>query len=105
VGTAFVSLPKYPAVQRDLAFAVPMTVPAARVEQVLRQEGGPYLRSIVMFDLYTGKGMAPEERSIAWRLTFRADDRTLTDAEVNEIHRRLVEAVKKRLDIQIRGAE
>ncbi len=105
VGNTFVPLPKYPAIQRDLAFAVPVTIPAARVEEVLGQEGGPYLRSVAMFDLYTGAGTAPGVRSIAWRLTFRADDRTLTDAEVNEIHRHLVEAVKKRLDIQIRGVE
>jgi phenylalanyl-tRNA synthetase beta chain len=104
-GPGVVPLPRYPAIQRDLAFAVPASVPAARVEEVLRQEAGPHLRSLVMFDLYTAEGMVSGDRSIAWRLTFRADDRTLTDAEVSEIHRRLVEAVKKRLDIQIRGAE
>lgn len=98
-------LPRYPSVVRDLAFTVPVTVAAARVERVLWEAGGPFLRSVVMFDLYAGKGMAATEQSIAWRLTFRADDRTLTDAEVNEGLGHIIEAVRSRLDIQIRGME
>jgi phenylalanyl-tRNA synthetase beta chain len=99
----FVPLPKYPAVQRDIAFVIPLGVPAAAVEALIRQEGGPFLRTVTLFDLYAGPGIDPTARSIAWRLTFRADDRTLTDAEVNEVHMHVIEAVRRRFGVEVRG--
>jgi phenylalanyl-tRNA synthetase beta chain len=99
----FVPLPRYPGVERDVAFVVPLTIPAAEIAQVIRQEGAPLLRSLALFDLYAGEGIDASARSLAWRLTFRAADRTLTDAEVNELHGRVIEAVRRRFGVEVRG--
>jgi len=99
----FIPLPKHPSVQRDVAFVIPPGVSAADVERVIRAEGGPLLRGVTLFDLYAGEGVAPGTRSIAWRLTFRADDRTLTDVEVNDMHNHVIEAARHRLGVEVRG--
>ncbi len=99
----FVPLPKHPSVQRDVAFVIPLSVSAADVERLIRAEGGPLLRSVTLFDLYAGEGVIPGTRSIAWRLTFRADDRTLTDAEVNDMRNYVIEAVRHRFGVEVRG--
>ena len=98
-----VSLPRYPAVQRDVAFTLPDSLPAADVEAVLRAHGGPHLRAVTLFDLYQGEGIPQGHRSLAWRLTYRADDRTLTDAEVNEMRDAAVEAARRRFHIDVRA--
>jgi len=53
--------------------------------------------------VYAGKGVESGMRSVAWSLTFQADDRTLTDEEVNALHAAIIEAVKKRFRITVRG--
>ncbi len=99
----FVALPRHPSVQRDVAFVIPQSLPAAEVEQVIRSAGGALLRSVTLFDLYAGEGVGPGRRSLAWRLTFRADDRTLTDAEVNDAYARVIEDVRRRFGVEVRG--
>jgi phenylalanyl-tRNA synthetase beta chain len=99
----FVALPRQPSVQRDVAFVIPQSLPAAEVEQVIRSAGGALLRSVTLFDLYAGEGVGPGTRSLAWRLTFRADDRTLTDAEVNDAYARVIDDVRRRFGVEVRG--
>jgi phenylalanyl-tRNA synthetase beta chain len=99
----FVPLARYPSVTRDLALVVPRGLPAATVEQAIKDAAGPLLRQVALFDLYVGRGIDAEKRSLAWRLTFQAADRTLTDAEVNELHARVIAAVRQRFRVEIRG--
>jgi phenylalanyl-tRNA synthetase beta chain len=75
---------RQPAVERDLAVIVSEPVPAAEVEASIRRHAGPLLRSVVLFDLYRGRPLAADEKSLAYRLAFRADDRTLVETEVDE---------------------
>lgn len=77
-------LPRFPAVARDLAVVAGAGEAAARVEQAIRQAAGPLLESIGLFDVYSGEQIGPGLRSLAFSLTFRHPDRTLTDAEVGE---------------------
>jgi phenylalanyl-tRNA synthetase beta chain len=77
------ALPRHPAVDRDLAVVVAETVPAADVEDAIRQHGGPLLRSVRLFDIYRGRPLADDEKSLAYRLAFQADDRTLVETEVD----------------------
>jgi phenylalanyl-tRNA synthetase beta chain len=70
-------------VDRDLAVVVAETVPAADVEDAIRQHGGPLLRSVRLFDIYRGRPLADDEKSLAYRLAFQADDRTLVETEVD----------------------
>jgi phenylalanyl-tRNA synthetase beta chain len=76
--------PRHPAVDRDLAVIVAETVPAADVEAAVRRHGGPLLRSIRLFDIYRGRPLTDDEKSLAYRLAFQADDRTLVETEVDD---------------------
>jgi phenylalanyl-tRNA synthetase beta chain len=96
-------LPRYPAVQRDLALVVPAEVTAGEIEAAIRALRLPLLTRLVLFDVYTGDQVTPGHRSLAWSLTFQAGDRTLRDAEVNELHARIVRELGERFKAEIRA--
>ncbi len=85
----------FPPVVEDLAFAVAESVPAARLEGLIREAGGELLRAVELFDQFRGEQLGGGVKSLAFRLTYQADDRTLTDAEVAELRRAVVGAVEK----------
>jgi phenylalanyl-tRNA synthetase beta chain len=74
---------RHQASERDLAVVVPERVPAAVIAVAVRSAGGPDLRTMSLFDIYRGSPLAPDEKSLAWRLVFQADDRTLTEADLD----------------------
>ncbi len=76
--------------ERDVALVVADDVPAGAVAATLREAGGDLLRSLVLFDVYRGAPLAEAEKSLAWRLTIRADDRALEDREIEALVDRLV---------------
>ena len=88
-------LPRFPAVARDLAVWVPSEIPAAAVEQKVRDAAGSLLEDTTLFDVYHGDAIGrPGMVSLAFSLSFRAPDRTLTDAEVSERMGAVEEAVR-----------
>jgi phenylalanyl-tRNA synthetase beta chain len=99
----FQALPRFPAVQRDLALIVPDSVTAGEVEAAIRAMRLPLLARIALFDVYTGDQVGSGRRSLAWSLTFQASDRTLRDSEVNEVHGRIVRELVKRFNAEVRG--
>jgi len=78
----FEDVTAFPAVLQDLAVVVPDEVPAARVRAAILAGGGELLRAAEVFDLYAGEQLGEGRKSLALRLEFRAEDRTLTDEEV-----------------------
>jgi phenylalanyl-tRNA synthetase beta chain len=98
----FTPLPRYPAVYRDLAVVLPVEVPAARVTQELYFHGGPLLVEARLFDVYAGEPIPPGKRSLAFRLSFRDPERTLTDDMVNRRHQALVKALAEELGAELR---
>lgn len=82
-------LPKYPSVSRDIAVVCSRSIPVGELQQCIRNNGGEYLVSCDVFDVYTGSHMTPDKKSVAFSLQMRADDHTLTDddaaATVNNI--------------------
>ena len=97
------ALPRFPAVERDLAFVVgaEQNLTAAQIESALREAAGPLLRRLVLFDVFR----FPDGRSsLAWRLLFQAEDRTLTDAEVNAIQERVVRRITETFHITLRSS-
>ncbi len=86
-GAAVVAAPRFstfPVAKEDVALVVDVSVPAAEVQATLREGAGPLLESIRLFDVYTGEQIGEGKKSLAFALRFRAEDRTLTDAEVAE---------------------
>jgi phenylalanyl-tRNA synthetase beta chain len=90
----FRPLPTQPAVDRDIALVVARTVPASSLEATIRAAAGELLESVRPFDLYEGSGLAEGWRSLAFRLRFRAADRTLTVGEVDALMERVLESLR-----------
>jgi phenylalanyl-tRNA synthetase beta chain len=84
---------RFPSSDIDLAFVVEDHHPADAVASVLRRAGGDLLESVHLFDVYRGNGIDDGFRSLAYRLRFCADDRTLTDEEVGGLRTRCIDAV------------
>jgi phenylalanyl-tRNA synthetase beta chain len=78
-------LPRFPAVDRDLAVVVSDSVPAARLMATIGEAGGPLLEAVAAFDEYRSSQLGEGVRSIAFALTFRSPERTLTDSEVDSV--------------------
>jgi len=97
-------LPRFPAVLRDLAVVVPADLPAAEVSRVIQGIPNPCLRRVLLFDVYRGEQVGPDRKSLAYSLLYQADDRTLTDAEVNAMHAEVVARLRAVLGAEVRGA-
>ena len=89
------SIPKFPAVQRDLAVVVPLEVPAQDVMKRIKELGGPLLVQVDIFDVYTGKPIPEDRKSLAFALKYQAMDRTLKDEEVNSLNQQVLEGIEK----------
>ncbi len=91
------SLPKFPAVHRDLAFVVATEVTAGRLREAIADNAGPYLESCHFFDIYTGSQVAAGKKSLAYKLTFRKEDGTLTDEVIDRQIKDIIAAVGEQL--------
>lgn len=99
----FVDVPRFPAVELDLALVVDEAVTAERLEQALSSAGGKLLESARLFDVYRGKGIEEGKKSMAYALAYRAADRTLTTEEVDAAHAKLVRKVCGAVGGSVRG--
>jgi phenylalanyl-tRNA synthetase beta chain len=96
-------VPRYPAVELDVALIVAEDVTAERLEQAARSAGGKLLESVRVFDVYRGKGVPMGSKSVALALTYRSPERTLTAEEVENAHDRLVRKVSGAVGGELRG--
>jgi phenylalanyl-tRNA synthetase beta chain len=96
------SLPKYPAVIRDLAVTVPSDRPAGPMLALVREAGGELLEAAEIFDIYEGAQLGEGLKSVAFSLTFRSADRTLTDDEAGEAFDAIVKALGDRFGAGLR---
>ncbi len=85
----------YPGLRRDLAVVLPDDVPAARALELVRAAAGELLDDVAVFDVYSGPQVGEGRRSLALSLSFRAHDRTLTDADVAPLRERIVQALRE----------
>ncbi|HEV3049119.1 MAG TPA: phenylalanine--tRNA ligase subunit beta [Longimicrobium sp.] len=95
-------LPVHPGSERDLALLVPVGTSGAEVSSTIREAAGALLEEVYPFDLYEGKGIPEGTRSLAFRLRFRAPERTLTDAEVDGAVSRVLSALEERHGVRRR---
>jgi phenylalanyl-tRNA synthetase beta chain len=96
-------LSSFPAVKEDLAVLVDESVTAEQVETAIRQAGGGLLRAVTLFDVYRGKQVPAGKKSLAYALTFQADDKTLKDADVEKVRRRIVARLSQTVGAELRG--
>lgn len=96
-------LPKYPFINRDLAVLVPDEISISQVQELVEQAAGEYLAAFKLFDVYQGKQVAAGYKSIAFTLTFQAQDRTLTDKEVEEFTKNILESMQEKFNLKLRS--
>ena len=72
------------------------------IEDILKQRGGKILESIELFDVYKGEQVPEGMKSVAYSLTFRAADRTLTDEDVNKTMKKILDGLKKNINAELR---
>jgi phenylalanyl-tRNA synthetase beta chain len=96
-------VPAYPPALEDLAIIVDESQPARRVEQVIRQAGGELLSAVRLFDVYRGDPIGPGLKSLAYSLTYQAQDRTLTDQEVAQARQRILRRLEDELGAELRS--
>ena len=99
---SFKSLPQFPAIRRDVAMVVEETVTHEAVLQSVRQVKPANLESVELFDVFRGKGVPAGRKSLAYAFTYRSGEKTLTDAEVQSAHLKVVEVLKLQLQAAIR---
>ena len=95
-------LPKYPAVSRDIAMLVKDEVLVKDIENIIKQRGGKILESYSLFDVYKGKQIQEGYKSVAYSITFRASDRTLTEEEVNKAMKKIINGLETNLEAHLR---
>ncbi len=93
---------KFPSVKKDLAVVVDKNVTSAEIGTLIKKAGGSLLTKIDVFDVYTGKGIEDNKKSIAYSLTFEKMDRTLTDDEINASIEKIVDMLSKKLNAELR---
>ncbi|RCJ29576.1 phenylalanine--tRNA ligase subunit beta [Nostoc minutum NIES-26] len=100
---AFHPYSTYPASDRDIAFFAPAKVTVAELEKAINKAGKDLLESVELFDEYRGENVPQGQRSLAFRLIYRASDRTLTDTEVEPVHNKVREALVEKFGVNLRS--
>ena len=95
-------LPKFPAVTRDIAVVCDKSIPVAKLRDCIMKYGGKFLKDCALFDIYTGSHIAEGKKSVAFSLTMRADDQTLTDDHAEETVKTVLAALEQHLGAIIR---
>jgi len=95
-------LPKYPALNRDLAIVVDNSISNKEIKEVIYNTAGDRLESLELFDLYRGEQVPEDKKSMAYSLSYRTKDKTLTDEEVNRIQVSIQEELNNKLEAEIR---
>ncbi len=98
----YVEIPKYPAVERDIAMLVDEEIEVGQIKRIITQKAKKMLEEINLFDVYRNEKLGKNKKSVAYSLKFRLTDRTLTDEEVNNTMQEIVNALEKELNAELR---
>jgi phenylalanyl-tRNA synthetase, beta subunit, non-spirochete bacterial len=96
------ALPKFPAVTRDMAILIDDSVLVQDIEDLMWKQGGNMVESINLFDVYKGEQIPAGKKSIAYSIIYRLENKTLTDAEVNKVHDKIVRTLENKLGAELR---
>ena len=97
------SLPRFPSVERDFAIVVEGEFSSQQIISWIKNRGEALIEYVEVFDQYVGSPIPAGKKSLAYKISYRADDRTLTDTEVNTLHQNLVDQIAKFFGAQVRS--
>ena len=98
----FQSLPKFPEVYRDISVVVDKTLESERVMETIRTFRQPFVEEVSLFDIYEGPPIPEGKKGISYRIRYQANDRTLTDEEVNQYHEKILSRLKEVFSLELR---
>lgn len=98
----YVEIPKYPAVERDIAIIVEEQIEVGQIEKVIAKKAKKNLEEVKLFDVYRDEKIGENKKSVAYALKFRAKDRTMNDEEIGKIMEEIVAELEKSLDAKLR---
>jgi len=98
----FQPLPKFPVVYRDLSIVVNESLEAERVMEAIRTFRQPFVEEVTLFDIYQGPPIPEGKKGISYRIRYQANDRTLTDEEVNQYHEKIFSRLKEVFQLDLR---
>jgi phenylalanyl-tRNA synthetase beta chain len=97
------ALPRFPSVERDFAIVIDRTFPAQQIVDWIKNRAEALIQVVEVFDQYLGSPIPEGKKSLAYKISYRGDDRTLTDTEVNTLHQSLMDQVVELFGAQIRS--
>lgn len=97
------AIPRYPAIDRDIALVVDQSVSALKLEEVIYDSGGELLTDVKLFDLYEGDHVAPGKKSVAFSLRYLDPEKTLTDEDVAAAHENVLSSLKEETGAMLRA--
>jgi phenylalanyl-tRNA synthetase beta chain len=99
----FQTFSSFPKSDRDLAFFAANKISVADLQKAIARAGGELLDSVNLFDQYTGEGVPAGQRSLAFRLTYRRIDRTLTEDDINPVHQKIRDMLEEKFQVSLRS--
>ncbi len=93
---------KYPAAIRDISVLVPLQTKVVEVLNVINTAGGELVRDVDLFDIYEGQELPEGKKSLAFHIVYQAQDHTLTSQEIDAIHQKIIDALNKNIDWEVR---
>ena len=98
----YVEVPKFPAVERDIAIIVDENIEVGQIEKTITKKAKKILEKAELFDIYRNEKLGENKKSVAYALTFRAKNKTLNDDEVNEVMENVIKELEKSLGAELR---
>jgi phenylalanyl-tRNA synthetase beta chain len=101
--TTFSPLPKYPYVERDVALIVNNDITVSAVRDKILGVQSNIIEAINLFDIYKGKPITKDKKSLAFSIRYRSADRTLTDSQVDELHSKIIKGLQTTFKAELRS--
>ena len=98
----YVEVPKFPAALRDIAMVVSEEVEVGSIQKIIEKKAKKILESVKLFDVYRNEKLGENKKSVAYELTFRIPERTLTDEEVNNVMKDIITSLENELGAELR---
>ena len=100
----FTPVPRYPAVSYDLAMVVEEEVTGEQIVKTIKKTGSSLLRDVQIFDIYRGGNIPEGSKSVAVKVTYQSDDKTLSEDDIRDVHQGIIAALKNNLHAALRDS-
>ena len=98
----YIPIPKFPAVERDISIVVDRDIEVGRIEEVIQKQAKKLLEKIELFDVYYDEKLGENKKSVAYALTFRDSNKTLTDDDISPIMEKIIKELEKSFEAELR---